>query len=60
MYAYCNSAFQEANKSDEVEFGERDGSTEQKAVRTLTHAEEELCMLHNTIVRCNKSLPSQH
>ena len=45
-----NSVAQEANRSVEVEFGERDRSIEWKASRTLLHAGEELCTLHNTPV----------
>ncbi len=41
---------QEANRSAEVEFGERDGSMERKASRTVLHDGEELRTLHNTAV----------
>lgn len=46
-----NSVTQEANRSVEVDFGERDdGSMERKASRTFLHEGEVLCALHNTPV----------
>lgn len=44
-----NCVTQEANRSVEVDVGERDdGAMERKASRTLLHEGEVLCTLHNT------------
>ena len=45
-----NTETQEANRSVELEFEERDGSMERKASRTVLHDGEELRTLHNTAV----------